>query len=256
MGDIGAIVGIITGLISIFTFVTGASSLQLLKAESRAAEGGKQARPPPRPRLYVRSRLLVWLMFAIFVASLAVTLSMGLSGGDVEGAVFVLLLIGGVGAAAYVLRFRQTISPLVFGVVSTLVLGGIGFALGSMSRGEELVDAIAGLVIGLCITVIAWLFRSGDIPVGEVAPAMMGAARDDPAQLQPQTATVDSDHEKTVLRLAAEHAGEVTITNVTLQTDLSLDDARTLLESLHERGFCERMQTETGATIYRFPDLV
>jgi hypothetical protein len=113
MDDIGAIIGIITGLISIFMFLTGTSSLQLLRAESRAAEGVEQ-RPPPRPRIYVRSKLLIWLAFAAFAASLAVTLSMGLSGGDVEGVIFVLLLLGGAGVIGFVLRFRHSVSPLSF----------------------------------------------------------------------------------------------------------------------------------------------
>ncbi|MDA0661347.1 MAG: hypothetical protein O3B08_00730 [Proteobacteria bacterium] len=268
MGEIGAVIGIITGLISIFTFVTGASSLQLLRAESRAAEGNAQ-QPRPRPRVYIRSRLFVWLTFAVFVASLAATLAMGLSGGDVEGAVFVLLLLGGVGVAAFVLRFRHAISPLAFGVASTLVLGGVGFALGSVSRGEEAVDAVAGVVIGLCITGIAWLFRPDDGPDdgarGEVAPAVPEVAPKAASAAAPATrasrapAAVDSEREnareREVLGLAAGQAGEVTIASVALHTQIPLDDARTLLDSLHERGFCERARTEQGATVYRFPDL-
>lgn len=256
MGDIGAVVGIITGLISIFTFLTGASSLQLLRREARSAEG-ETSKPPARPRVYVRSRFMVWLMFAVFAASLAVTLAMGLSGGDVEGAVFVLLLLGGAGVIAFVLRFRHTISALSFGLASTLVLAGVGFALGSVSRGEEAVDAVAGVVIGLCITGIAWLFRPGDAPVGDmasaVAPAVVDGASDRNAPRAP--AAADSEHERAVLQLAAEHAGEVTTASVALQTRIPLDDARILLESLHERGFCERTRTDQGATIYRFPDL-
>jgi hypothetical protein len=137
-------------------------------------------------------------------------------------------------------------------MVSTLVLGGVGFALGSVSRGEEAVDAVAGIVIGLCITVIAWLFRASDGAVGNGAVA--DAAPGSTAQSAPSA--VDSDDERAVLRLAAEHAGEVTIAGVAMQTELSLDDARDLLEGLHDRGFCERTRTEQGATIYRFPDLV
>lgn len=260
MGDIGAVIGIVTGLISIFTFLTGATSLQLLRAESRATDGDKQ-KPPPRPRVYVRSKVLVWLTFAIFIASLGITLKMGLSGGDVEGAVFVLLLMGGAGVIAFVLRFRHTVSPLLFGVVGTLVLGGVGFALGSVSRGEESVDAVAGIVIGMCITVIAWLFRPGNEAgngvgpdvVLDVAPAAADAALDTDSERAP--AAVDGDQERAILRHAAEHAGEVTTASVVLETQLSLEDARTLLDNLHEKGFCERTRTESGATIYRFPDL-
>jgi hypothetical protein len=252
MDDIGAIVGVITGLISIFTFLTGVSSLQVLRSESRSVQGEK-LNPSPRPRVFVRSRVLVWLTFAVFVASLAVTLAMGLSGGDVEGAIFVLLLMGGIGVTVYVLRFRHMISPLSFGAVSTLVLGGAGFAFGSISRGEEAVDAVAGLVIGMCITVIAWLFRTDDTSVGEVASAAADTARDSAA---PRAPAADNDHERALLRNAAEKAGEVTTASVALETELSLEEARTLLESLHERGFCERTRTEQGATVYRFPDLV
>ena len=256
MGDIGAIIGIITGLISIFTFLTGASSLQLLKAEARAADGNIQT-PPPRPRVYVRSKLLVWVMFAVFVASLAITLHQGLSGGDVEGAVFVLLLMGGVGVIAYVLRFRHRVSPVSFGVIAILGLAGAGFALGSVSRGEEAIDAIAGLVIGIGVTLIAWMFRSG----AENAPAIVAASAETPIAEVPDSggagepAAIDSDQETTVLRLAAAHGGEVTVSGVALDTRLSLDDARALLESLHERGYCERTRTEAGGTVYRFPDL-
>lgn len=255
MGDIGAVIGIITGLISIFTFLTGASSLQLLKAEARAADGNTQT-PPPRPRVFVRSKLLVWVMFAVFVASLAVTLYQGLSGGDVAGAVFVLLLIGGVGVIAYVLRFRHIVSPVSFGVIATLGLAGAGFAFGSISRGEEAIDAFAGLVIGIGVTLIAWMFRSG----AENAPAIVAASAETPIAEVPDSGgsaepAIDSDQETTVLRLAAAQGGEVTVSGVALDTRLSLDDARALLESLHERGYCERTRTEAGGTVYRFPDL-
>lgn len=256
MGDIGAIIGIITGLISIFTFLTGASSLQLLKAEARAADGIKQT-PPPRPRVYVRSRMLVWVMFAVFVATLAATLHQGLSGGDVAGAVFVLLLIGGVGVIAYVLRFRHMVSPVSFGAIAILGLAGAGFALGSVSRGEEAIDAVAGAVIGIGVTLIAWMFRLG----ADIAPAIEAESGETPVAVAPEgggtgePAAFDSDQETTVLRLAAAHGGEVTVSGVALDTRLSLDDARALLESLHDRGYCEQTRTEAGGTVYRFPDL-
>jgi hypothetical protein len=255
MGDIGAIIGIVTGLISMFTFLTGASSLQLLRAESRAAETGQKTPSPPRPRVYVRSRALVWLTFAAFIASLAVTLLLGLSGGDVGGAVFVLLLIGGIGVIGFVLRFRHTISPLSFGAAITVVLAVAGFAMGSVSRGEEAIDTVAGVVIGLCITVIAWMFRAGDPSTGTVSSTAADAAPAGAAAAPNDTAPADADREKLVLQLAAEQAGEVTIANVALRTALSLDDSRTLLDGLHERGFCERTRTEQGATVYRFADL-
>lgn len=254
MDEIGAIIGIVTGLISIFTFLTGVSSLQLLKAETSTADGGQPVSISQRPRVYVRSRLMVWLMFAAFFASLAVTLSMGLSGGDVEGAVFILLLIGGAAVIGYVLRFRQTIAPLPFGIASTLILTAAGFGMGSISRGEEAVDAVAGLVIGLCITVIAWLFRSGDGTVDRAAPGAASSAAE--SATTGEAAIIDTDLETEILRLAADNAGEVTISGVALHTRLSLDEARTLLDSLDERGHCKRTEADQGATVYRFPDLV
>lgn len=256
MDDIKAIVGLITGVISIFTFLTGVKSLELLKVESRpAAEGAPP--PPPRPPVYVRSKALVWLTFLVFLASLAVTLAMGLSGGDVEGAVFVMLLLGGIAVIVYVLRFRH-VAPLAFGAGATVALGAVGFMLGSVSRGEEATDAVAGIVIGLCITVIAWMFRAGGqtavaTPAARVAPAAP-AGNAAPDRAAPPAGAHDADRERAVLQLAADSKGEVTVSGVALKTQLSLDEARTLLESLAERGFCERSRTDQGATVYRFAD--
>jgi len=50
--------------------------------------------------------------------------------------------------------------------------------------------------------------------------------------------------------------GEVTVTQVALKTELSLDQARNLLDSLADQGYCARIGEDNGATVYRFHDLL
>lgn len=244
MNDLGALVGLVSGLISIFTFFTGVNSLRVIRAEANTAGAEPQW---SGPRVYVRSRLLVGLVFAVFLGSLGVTLTMGLAGGDVAGALFVLLLFAGVSVTVFVLRFAYTVSPLSFGITSTAFLTAAGFAIGTISRGEEAVNSVAGLFIGLGVTVIAWLFRPADEAARAPAPV---------PSMPSDRKGANADAERTVLEIAAKHAGEVTVASIALESELTLDDARTCLEGLHDRGFCERSRTEHGATLYRFPDLV
>lgn len=245
MDDIGSLVGVISGVISIFTFLTGVNSVRFMRAEARADSG--QGPRWAGPRVFVRSRVWIVVVFLIFLASMAVTLAEGLAGSDTSGARFLLLLLAGSGLIIFVLRLSRSYSVLSYGLFSIVALTAAGYVIGSVSVGEEAEDAAFGLFIGICVAGMAWLFRPADQAPPYSAPV---------AERRQGEGVVSGDVERKILQFAAQEAGEVTVTNVALGTDLSLEDARTCLESLHQRDFCERKRTEQGATIYRFPDLV
>ena len=66
---------------------------------------------------------------------------------------------------------------------------------------------------------------------------------------QRQTTTL----ERSVLQLAKAHHGVLTVTDVTIHTTLSLEEAERTLEQLHLDGFATIDVDDNGALIYRFP---
>ena len=62
--------------------------------------------------------------------------------------------------------------------------------------------------------------------------------------------------EKTVLRIAKENTGLVSASEVALAGNVSLDEARSLLDRLTANGFCEMRIRKLGSIVYCFPDFM
>ncbi len=60
--------------------------------------------------------------------------------------------------------------------------------------------------------------------------------------------------EKTVLRLAKSNKGYVTPSEVALEGDISLDDAKKELERMASEGYAELKVSKSGVLIYVFPE--
>ena len=242
MDDPFALVGLISGLISIFTFLTGVTSL----ADQRSAPTNSPARP--MRRVHVPRGPLTWLLWAAFAASLAVTLAAGLSGDDSMGVVFLLLVLGAVCAA--VLTYTR-LGERDWAIPSLVIVAGMaaaGFAMGTISRGEEAFGLLAGLAIGGGALGINHALR----PLAEAGKAAGQNTSAGPG-VASTGAPQSGAHETAVLKAARDRGGEITALDAALDADLSPDAAAAALASLAKRGFCVA-KTEGAATIYHFAD--
>ncbi|MDR3276201.1 MAG: TM2 domain-containing protein [Treponema sp.] len=62
--------------------------------------------------------------------------------------------------------------------------------------------------------------------------------------------------ERHILRLGRQNKGILTVTEVALEADLSLDDARKQLDSMVSRGFAEIRVRKTGTLVYTLPEFM
>jgi hypothetical protein len=235
------VVGTVSGLLAVFTFLTGAGSIRELRLLRTAAES------PATARRRSRLRWVVWLSAPVFAVSLVVTWTQGQHGSDTGGARFLLLLAGGLLLVLYATVLRHSVSWGAFLVLCVAGLGGLGLLFGSISGGEEAEGVTAGLVLGAIIGLLGLAFRTA---VPATRPAVRHSADTPPASAD------QVRQEKEILELARSRGGEVRVGEVALHTSLSLDEARALLDQLASRHFCERAQQPEGATVYRFPDFV
>jgi len=234
-----ALVGLISGLISIFTFLTGVTSL----ADQRSAPVSGPGRPARR--VHVPRGPFTLLLWAAFAASLAVTMAAGLSGDDSMGIVFLLLVLGALCAA--VLTYTR-LGDREWALSSLIIVAGMaaaGFAMGVISRGEEAFGLLAGLAIGVGALGINYALR----PIaaqGRAAP--LGNSGNTPAGPPPPGAD-----ETAMLKAARDRGGEITALDAALDAEISPDAAAAALASLAKRGFCVA-EAKGAATIYRFAD--
>jgi len=227
------VIGLLSGLLAMFTFLTGTTSAREL---FRRASGRPAARPTSRRRLW-----LVFVLSApVFVLSMVATLGRALNGDDTGGTQFLLLLIGAVLLLLYSTRWSASMPWSIFLITCLVALGGLGFLMGTMSAGEEAEGVSAGLAIGVGVGLLALAFRS--------QPAGTALAQDSPEPDRP-------DREREILALVQARGGEVTAFDVGLHTSLSLHEAREILDQLTTGGFCQRRVAPDGAMTYRFPDV-
>jgi len=243
MAELSALVGLLTGLISVFTFVTGINTLELwrhLKASDQ---------PTDQRQRKTLGRRLVWLL-PLLAVSILVTLAMGLSGSDSGGIVSLLLLLCLVAVLAYrLLGLHQHLALHTYGLLCAMALAGLGWGFGSVSRGEELFGLMAGSAIGAG----CWLITAQSQPSRWTQPPQPQTTT--PADHQPMVPTEAADLERVVLGIASRQQGQIRVTDLTLQANIPLDHATRILQDLHQRGYCETNAAASGATIYRFPDL-
>lgn len=241
------IVGLLSGLLAIFSFSTGITSVGQLRrasgreggADIRKSSGASGAGGPERRR----ARIILWVSVPVFVVSLAVTLTAGLGGSDTGGAQFVLLVEGAALLLVYAQRMRRRMPWSRFLALCIVVIGASGLLMGVMSRGEEVEGLVAGLVIGACVGLLGLAFPGTTEP-----RSTRGSAADNRS---PRT-----DLEREVLRVARREGGEVSPAQVAVDSSISIDDASVTLDQLAGRGFCQRDIRPNGAAVYRFPDFL
>ena len=244
------IIGLVSGLLAIFTFTTGATSIGELRRRTarrnatgqRGGAAGDETVGGVSDRRS-RPRLVLFLSVPVFLVSLVVTLSAGLNGSDTGGAQFVLLLEGAALLLLYATRLRRRLPWGSFLTLCMGILGASGWVMGTISRGEQVAGLLAGIVIGAAVGLLGLAFRGA----GErTSPRSRGVA------VKPSR----TEQEREVLRIARQNGGEISAAQVAVDTSISLDEAKIALEQLAERGFCERHVRTGGAIVYRFPDFL
>lgn len=242
------IVGLLSGLLAIFSFSTGVTSVGQLRRAS-ARESDSEARTPAgvssaaSPERLVRARIMLWVSVPVFVISLVVTLMAGLGGSDTGGAQFVLLVEGAALLLVYAQGMRRRMPWSRFLALCMVVIGASGLLMGVVSRGEEVAGLLAGLVIGACVGFLGLAF-----PGTTETSSTRGSAA---GNRSPRT-----ELEREVLRVARREGGEVSPAQVAVDSSMSIDDASLILDQLAERGFCRRDVRPSGATVYQFPDFL
>jgi hypothetical protein len=244
MEILNQIVGIVAGLVAIFAFITGIDSIAHLRGARRVARlapsTGSAALKPALLRLL--------LLVPVFGVSIAVTATAGLSGSDTGGIVCLLLIA----AALAVFGFHwfglgKLVPLIVYGPVVAVILAGLGLTFGTIGRGEEGFGVSVGIAIGAGSWLITALTsRSRQLLSSSSSPQGPGAA--------PEYAA-DASDEKTVLQIAAKQDGLLRVTDVALNSEIGLDKATNILESLCKRSYCRKTIQESGAIEYEFPDL-
>jgi hypothetical protein len=159
--DASSLVGTLSGLIAIFSFVTGVTSIKDLHrpsppSTSRARSATRRAQDATRSRStegvqHSRSLRVLAISAPIFFVALIITLMQGLGGSDTGGAQFLLLIVGAALLLLYATALHSSMSWPRFFAICVAGLGVIGFLMGSASRGEEAESTLAGLLIGAVI---------------------------------------------------------------------------------------------------------
>jgi len=62
--------------------------------------------------------------------------------------------------------------------------------------------------------------------------------------------------ERIILKLAKENKGILTVSEVALASDISIDDAKKYLEALVSKGFAELRVRKSGSLVYTIPDMM
>ncbi|MEE9522396.1 MAG: hypothetical protein V3W05_06290 [candidate division NC10 bacterium] len=249
MEQIVSIIGMISGLIAIYSFVTGVTALpQLGKLPAQPMGEVAVATEPSRKRLL--------FLVPLFLVSLGITLVSGLRGSDTGGIMFILLLLTGVSLLLYFFWLHRTISQMTFSFASVVALGSLGLLFGSISRGEEGAGLIMGILAGIGTAVITRMSGESVLSVLPRIPTPGQPLGGIFQQRDPAGSAEVIDAEKEILRVAAQLKGEVRITDIAMETALSLDKAREALDSLSQRGHCTKVTLDSGATVFRFPDLL
>jgi lysylphosphatidylglycerol synthetase-like protein (DUF2156 family) len=163
--DASSLVGTLSGLLAIFTFLTGVTSVKDLRRSarlpaSRSRLPGSRSRQPDDEGAQ-RSRSLVVLAVSapVFVIALIITLTRGLGGSDTGGAQFLLLVAGAVLLLLYATTLQASMAWPRFFAICVVGLGVIGFLMGSVSRGEEAATALAGIFIGAVVGLFGLLVQ-------------------------------------------------------------------------------------------------
>lgn len=242
LAELGSFVGIISGLIAIFSFITGVNSLAAIRRVRRSAQGASPGATRPAMR-----KLL--LALSVFVVSIAITAAMGLAGSDTGGIMCLLLILCLLTVVSlHWLPACRRISLSTWGPITGIGFAAIGLLLGSISSGEEVFGLSAGILTGVGAWVVAGLTRRSDKRAA--GSTLAPRAADDPTR-----SGSTAGWERVILEIAAAQGGRVRVTDIALKSELSLDQASEVLGDLVRRNYCRQESADSGAVTYRFPDL-
>jgi hypothetical protein len=162
--DTSSLVGTLSGLLAIFTFLTGVTSVKDLRRParlpaSRSRLPGSRSRQPDEGAQRSRSLVVLAISAPVFVIALVITLTRGLGGSDTGGAQFLLLVAGAALLLLYATTLQASMAWPRFFAICVVGLGVIGFLMGSVSRGEEAATALAGIFIGAVVGVFGLLVQ-------------------------------------------------------------------------------------------------
>jgi hypothetical protein len=130
---------------------------------------------------------------------------------------------------------------------------------------------IAGIILfvfGVLVTglLIIGMFASDNTKAGDLAetisiiffvgnvPLIAGALMIRIARIKERQQRTDQT-ERTLLRMAHKYGGRLTATIVAMETELSLDEARTLLGLFVTKGAADTEIDDDGTIVYRFREL-
>jgi len=150
MEQVASIIGMISGLIAIFSFMTGMTSLPKLNRQPRPSGGGSSLSPS-----HPRGRFLISI--PVFVVSLIITALLGMNGSDSGGIMFFLLVLAAISSFVYVFALHRSVSQVIFALLNIVGLTVVGFAFGSISRGEEATGIIMGMLAGIGVWIVTAL---------------------------------------------------------------------------------------------------
>jgi hypothetical protein len=132
------------------------------------------------------------------------------------------------------------------------------FAGRKKNKNDEMAVGIAatlGFGVALFFTKI-WFLVFPLVFVGLI-PLLVGITRllkrkRLPEQVEPRKKP--ADREKEVLKVAAGHGGNVTVLQIANETSLSIEEARTALDSMVKKGYVQLLVDENGILRYEFPE--
>lgn|SRR5215213_5246406 len=163
--QIASIIGMISGLIAIYSFVTGVKTLPELRAQSRQQRDGGSTSAPSQARQthskspfapsQPRRRFLISIL--VSVVSLIVAAIFGLMGSDSAGIMFFLLLLAAVDSLVYVFTLQRFVPHVAFALLNIGGLAILGYALGSFSIGEEAAGTLWGMIAGTGVWIVTLL---------------------------------------------------------------------------------------------------
>lgn len=134
----------------------------------------------------------------------------------------------------------NTLKKLFGGVVALCSATLVAIALGDVLGG--------GGKNGLGVAVGLLIFFSGTMTAGVMM--VRSAIRDARAPRG-----LNADQEVMLLQLARQNGGTLGAADVAARIRIPFADARRALDGLRKQGACVLVVTETGAELYRFPDL-
>lgn len=128
------------------------------------------------------------------------------------------------------------------------IAGIILFTFGVLVTGLLIVGTFTSKEVDSLAESIAIIFIFGNVPL--IAGAFMirlGRIRERTERLN-QT-------ERTLLRMAHKYGGRLTVTIVAMETEMTLDEARSLLGLFVSKGAADTEIDDNGTIIYRFREL-